>query len=68
MWFIFSTAALIIYLWQLKTVVFLHWCLICAVPFRLHFVVLFQSNLDVQQNEFVLDRILGEISMHKLVR
>ncbi len=31
MLFIFSTPVLIRYLWQLKTVVFLHWCLICAV-------------------------------------
>ncbi len=28
----FLTPVLIRYLWQLKTVVFLHWCLICAVP------------------------------------
>jgi hypothetical protein len=32
MLFIFSTPELIRNLWQLKTVVFLHWCLICAVP------------------------------------
>jgi hypothetical protein len=31
MLFIFSTIVLIRYLWQLKTVVFLHWCLICAI-------------------------------------
>ncbi len=31
MLFIFSTPGLIRNLWQLKTV-FLHWCLICAVP------------------------------------
>ncbi len=31
MLFIFSTPVLIRHLWQLKTVVFLHWCLICAV-------------------------------------
>ncbi len=31
MMFIFSTPVLIGHLWQLKTVVFLHWCLICAV-------------------------------------
>jgi hypothetical protein len=31
MWFLFSTPVLIRHLWQLKTVVFLHWCLICAV-------------------------------------
>ncbi len=30
---IFSTPELIRNLWQLKTAVFLHWCLICAVPF-----------------------------------
>ncbi len=30
---LFSTAVLILNLWQLKTVVFLHWCLICAVLF-----------------------------------
>jgi hypothetical protein len=29
----FLTPVLIRHLWQLKTVVFLHWCLICAVPF-----------------------------------
>jgi hypothetical protein len=27
----FSTPGLIRHLWHLKTVVFLHWCLICAV-------------------------------------
>jgi hypothetical protein len=27
----FSTPELIRHLWQLKTIVFLHWCLICAV-------------------------------------
>ena len=32
MLFIFSTPVLIRYLCQLKTVVFLHWCLLCAVP------------------------------------
>ncbi len=31
MYFIFSTPVFIRHLWQLKTVVFLHWCLICAV-------------------------------------
>ncbi len=33
MMFIFSTPVLIRHLWQLKTVAFLHWCLICAVLF-----------------------------------
>ncbi len=31
MLFIFPTPVSIKYLWQLKTVVFLHWCLICTV-------------------------------------
>ncbi len=31
MLFIFSTPVLIRHLWQLKTVVFLHWCRICAL-------------------------------------
>jgi len=30
----FLTPVLIKHLWQLKTAVFLHWCLICAVPFK----------------------------------
>ncbi len=33
MLFIFSTSELIRNLWQLKTAVFLHWCLLRAVPF-----------------------------------
>ncbi len=33
--FIFSTPVLIRHLWQLKTVVFLLWCLICAVPLNI---------------------------------
>ncbi len=34
MLFIFSAPVLIRHLWQLDTVVFLHWYLICAVPIR----------------------------------
>ncbi len=30
MLFIFSTSVFIRHLWQLKTVVFMHWCLLCA--------------------------------------
>ncbi len=33
MQFIYSMPVLIRHLWQLKRAVFLHWCLICAVPF-----------------------------------
>jgi hypothetical protein len=29
----FSTPVVIRHLWWLETVVFLHWCIICAVPF-----------------------------------
>jgi hypothetical protein len=39
MLFIFSTPELIRNLWQLKTAVFLHWCLIRGVPFIKCFVV-----------------------------
>jgi len=34
MLFIFSTPVLIRHLWQLKTVVSLHWCLILGVPLK----------------------------------
>jgi hypothetical protein len=34
--FIFSTPELIRHLWQLKTAIFLHWCLLCAVPLKLN--------------------------------
>ncbi len=34
--FIFSTPVLIRHLWQHKTVVFIHWCLICAVLFLIY--------------------------------
>jgi hypothetical protein len=34
LFFIFSTPKLIRSMWQLKTGVFLHWCLICAVPLK----------------------------------
>ncbi len=33
MLFIFSTPELIRNMWQLNKAVFLHWCLICGVPF-----------------------------------
>ncbi len=31
----FNTTVFIRHLWQLKTVAFLHWCLICAVPLKI---------------------------------
>jgi hypothetical protein len=42
--FIFSTAELIRSLWQLKTAVFLHRCLLCVVPLQKHLVII---NSDV---------------------
>ncbi len=38
MLFIFSTPVLIKHMWQLKTVVFLHWCLLCTVLLLLNAV------------------------------
>ncbi len=38
MLFIFSTLELIRNMWQLKTAVFLHWCLLHAVPLNRTFV------------------------------
>ncbi len=38
--FIFSTWVSIIHLWQLRTIVFLHWCLIRAVILRLKYSML----------------------------
>ncbi len=54
MLFIFSTPEFIRHLWQLKTVVFLHWCLMCAVHM---FIVQatgggrFSFNLNVEGNK-----------------
>ncbi len=47
MLFIFSTQVLIIHLWQLKTVVFLHWCLMHIV--LLDCTVLLKFDLNAQQ-------------------
>jgi len=44
MLFIFSMPELIRHLWQLKTVVFQHWCLICAVLLGCSEVKLSKSN------------------------
>ncbi len=43
MLFIFSMAVIIRHLWQLKTVVFLHWCLIHALLF---------ANVNVKRFKF----------------
>ena len=41
MLFIFYTPELIRNLWQLKTAVFLHYCLICSVPFFVVYMMLY---------------------------
>jgi hypothetical protein len=38
---------LIRHLWQLKTVVFMHWCLLCAVLFPSMFLLLHQWHCDL---------------------
>ncbi len=48
MLFIFSTPDLIRNLWQLKTAIFLHWCLICVVP--LHWAFVKKNILVEKQN------------------
>ncbi len=55
MLFIFSTPEIIRHLWQLKTAVFLHWCLICVVPFlSINPEALFQSEASLSQAMVVL--------------
>ncbi len=43
----FLTPVLIRHLWQLKTVVFLHWCLICAVLLMVTLLVLTFQPTDI---------------------
>jgi hypothetical protein len=78
----FSTPVLIRHLWQLQTVVFLHWCLICAVlldtlsiqtqtsllGFLITFVHNFHFNLVVMFVYFVnQSSVIISISLDKLV-
>jgi hypothetical protein len=46
--FIVSTETLIRHLWQLKTIVFLHWCLTCAVLFTIAERVLLHCQVKVE--------------------
>ncbi len=54
MLFVFSTPVLIRYLWQLKAVVFLYWCLICAVLLFELFkeFCLISSNFFIKEIQF----------------
>ncbi len=49
----FSTPELGRHLWQLKTIVFLHWCLICAVLLK-PLMILYGQNQIAQNFSFVL--------------
>ncbi len=50
MLFIFSTPVFIRHLWQLKTLVFLHRCLIRAVPFFFKPASLMRNLTNVEKN------------------
>ncbi len=52
MLFIFSTPELIRNLWQLKTAVFPHWCLICALPLFTFFKVRCSITKDLCSDHF----------------
>jgi hypothetical protein len=66
MLFIFSTPVLIRHLWQLKTVVSLHWCLIHAVLFLVFTVDITNLKMFIklgqEETEF-LRRIEKRLSM-----
>ncbi len=53
MWFIFSTPVLIRHMWQLKTVVFLHRCLIHVCSIRMKQIGLFQFWHKLHQKSFI---------------
>jgi hypothetical protein len=62
---IFSTPELIINLWQLKTGVFLHWCLICAVPFFTHRVQVGQIFEFIELLLFLKTCLGGGLALSK---
>jgi hypothetical protein len=51
MLFIFSTPELIRNMWQLETAVFLHWCLLCAVPINAYRGQLWKSKQNKNSEE-----------------
>ncbi len=53
MLFIFSTTVLIRYLWQLKTVVFLHWC-------PIHSLLLFTNDTKIIKS-YIKNYVFREI-------
>ncbi len=62
MWYIVSTLVLIRHLWQLKTVVFLHWCLVCALPLSVQFHSLLDQAKNTDQGKSLLH--VGKIKRH----
>ncbi len=71
MLFIFTTPVIIRHLWQLNTVVFLHWCLIDAVLFRFFRFVLINAihacrflimTRNTKMNEIRTDKKLFKIA------
>jgi hypothetical protein len=68
--FIFSTPELIRNLWQLKTAIFLHWCLICAVPLAFNLSngvnnTREQSDQTIRENCLIFQRIAQKIAKSK---
>ncbi len=70
MLFIFSTPVLVRHLWQLKTVVFLHWCLIradllsfcqLAISYTYHF-----SELPYHRLEHFINLPFYQLAFHQL--
>ncbi len=60
MLFIFSMPELFRNLWQLKTAVFLHWCLICAVPLNdLMKAIIAKKESRIEQ--YILDTNAGKL-------
>ncbi len=46
----FFTPLLIRYLWHLETVVFLHWCQLCATPLQHSVLITLSVNATLQNN------------------
>ncbi len=66
MLFIFSTPELIRNLWQLKTAVFLHWCLICAVPLNIDLNFDHQMSISKSKYWYANNCLFNIISFSKI--
>jgi hypothetical protein len=54
MLFIFSTPVLIRHLWQLKTAVFLHWCLILSVLLNSMILTSRSASMSAENGQFTI--------------